>query len=163
MKSSVSGRVKSFDKSKGYGLVEVPGRVADFFLHINDVQRGSPTPVVRGLCSGLLLLVFIRIVYEAFNRSLPSSFDAWSVGDWLISYRVGFIRRGLLGSIILALSDLTSLRPEMIVFAIKLLCFSMIFLLAMRAVLKAPRLKVAHLLLLMSPAVLLFPFNQLQG
>lgn len=34
-------------------------------------------------------------------RIATSSFDGWGVGDWLISYDGGFVRRGLFGSLVL--------------------------------------------------------------
>ena len=60
------------------------------------------------------------------NRYYDSN---WTVSEWLISYAGGFIRRGLPGSIIHALSTLLGISPIYIIWAICLLAYSLLIFL----------------------------------
>ena len=61
------------------------------------------------------------LIYVAATNSSRVTENAWLVGEWLISYEGGFHRRGLAGSAILAVSDLTGAGPLWVVFVIQVL------------------------------------------
>lgn len=52
---------------------------------------------------------------------------SWSLADWLINYQGGFVRRGLLGEIALHLSRLLHIRPLLLVLAMGVLGYSVLF------------------------------------
>ena len=76
----------------------------------------------------LLAGVFIMVLVIAWNRSAVGSFDAYGVGDWLINYAPGFIRRGFGGFVLLKVADLASLRPETVAFIVKAAVLGIIYL-----------------------------------
>jgi hypothetical protein len=87
--------------------------------------------------------------------------DGWRMGDWLINYSGGFVRRGLFGQVFLSLSDVSSINPG--VFAAISQCFfyAVFFLFSYLLLRKAPLLKYA--LLIVSPFVFTFQLNDLEG
>ena len=50
----------------------------------------------------IFLIIFSKSFYVA-------GFDAYGIGDMLINYQCGFVRRGLLGTLFLKFSDLSGL------------------------------------------------------
>lgn len=87
--------------------------------------------------------------------------DGWTTGDWLINYSAGPIRRGLMGEIILLLSsNLISLL--WITYAIQVAIYFAIFLIVL-TLYKTQDRPPFWLLILFSPAFLLFPFYDIQG
>ena len=105
------------------------------------------------LSSFMALLLFsnIRSLWAFAKLS-----NGWIIGDWLINYQGGFVRRGLGGSLLLLVSDLLKIPPNLTVafFQILLYCsyFVILFLL-----IRKKSLNTWFLILLLSPATLLFP------
>ena len=69
----------------------------------------------------ILALVFSGswIYYSAHSWVFSIKPNPWITGEWLINYSAGFQRRGALGSLTLALSDLTSLSPTFVAFVMQ--------------------------------------------
>ena len=88
--------------------------------------------------------------------------NGWTLGDWLINYASGFVRRGLIGSIILSFSDVTSFSPLRIThvwqIALYLLAASIFFALIFRRT-----IELWFVLFIFSPATFLFPLLDIQG
>jgi hypothetical protein len=61
------------------------------------------------------------LIYVAAANSSRVNENAWLSGEWLISYEGGFHRRGLAGSAILAVSDLTGAGLLWVVFVVQVL------------------------------------------
>lgn len=95
-------------------------------------------------------------------RFAASESDGWRIGDWLVSYRFGFVRRGLLGSPLLWVAERSGTPPQWVVFwlvaALYTLLFSCLVGLLWRRTLNA-----WVMALLLSPAALLFPINDSGG
>jgi hypothetical protein len=90
----------------------------------------------------------------------------WQTGDWLINYKAGFIRRGLIGEIFLILSEISTIPLLVVAFSVQssilFLCFFYHFR-TVRIVLENRMQKQTFLLisLLLSPAGILFEFYNL--
>jgi len=56
-----------------------------------------------------LILIFIATAIGAYSGYVAH--NVWKMGDWLINYQGGLIRRGLLGEVIFQLSLLTHINP----------------------------------------------------
>lgn len=99
----------------------------------------------------LLLLCFLYILSRLSAEAFLDVGSSWQQGDWLINSHEVMIRRGLLGSIILTLSDLLPLNPAQ---TVMLLQGVMLLLLAVTVALIALELEgsSALWLLLLSPA-----------
>jgi hypothetical protein len=97
-----------------------------------------------------------RYAVQIFNGG-----NSWKTGDWLINYSVGPIRRGLVGTVLLTVSD----------FGLPLLWLTYIFQVSIYASILIIVLKLYKqserglfwLLILYSPAFLLFPFYDFGG
>lgn len=101
-----------------------------------------------------LLLIWIRYIAHlrvGAYESLP-----FRVGDWLVSYETGFVRRGLPGSPILALTTLLGVQPNQIVLWLQTALYTLLSCLLMMLA-RGKRLNIWFLAFLFSPAGLLFP------
>jgi len=114
----------------------------------------TATTRVQLILLGALALVWAR--YVAHLRDAAAESAPFRVGDWLVSYEVGFVRRGLPGSLILAATTSFDAAPELVVFWIQAVLYTLLsvllFVLARRR-----RLNVWFLVFLFSPLALLFP------
>lgn len=87
--------------------------------------------------------------------------DEWSMGDWLINYCGGAVRRGLIGTIILYISEpIFSLRWT--TYLVQILFYMLIYLFVIK-IYKLRERDWTWSLFLFSPAFILFPFYDLQG
>jgi hypothetical protein len=100
-----------------------------------------------------VFLVFVA--YYFWNLRGDASDDSYRLGDWLINYSQGFIRRGLIGTILISISDL-GVSLIWLVFATQVGFYGLIFFLTQRIYLMRDR-GAEWLLLLFSPAFLFFP------
>lgn len=93
------------------------------------------------------------IIFGLFRTILTERLyeNGWTVGEWLINYSGGFVRRGLTGTIIYYLSLLTQVNPIIFVHL-----FSLISYFAYLYLLKNCK-KVFSRIFLLSPLVSLFP------
>ena len=104
------------------------------------------------------LALFFLLIMRAYLLNLYAyaiSCDGYIVGEWLINFKAGFVRRGLSGSMLLSLADWLSLKPNLTVMGFQLIFFIgymlLLFILLSR---KQPGL--FFTLMLLSPATLLF-------
>jgi len=81
--------------------------------------------------------------------------DSWTVGEWLISYAGGFIRRGLPGQVIFYLSTLLDINPIFLIWFISV--FSILFLFILIKLLSWDKFQKSFLL---SSLVLLGPISE---
>ena len=92
-----------------------------FMSHFWGVSLSSADSIVMLMLSATFLRGILRNISE--NNSYN---DSWTVGEWLINYSGGFVRRGLPGSGIYHLTILTGVNPENLVLAISLLFFAIL-------------------------------------
>jgi hypothetical protein len=106
---------------------------------------------------------FIFIFFHAlFLMSTPKAPDTWLVGDWLINYHGGFVRRGLIGEIFLDISQWLGIEMVTLVVVTQLLVYLVFFVSACRLSLDAT-FSASSFLLICSPAFILFPVLDSQG
>lgn len=87
--------------------------------------------------------------------------NPWKTGDWLIHYETGWVRRGLMGSVLLALSDM-GLPLLWLTFAVQTGVLVGLFAIVVHLYRMVPREREWWLVLL-NPAFLLFPFFSIEG
>ena len=107
----------------------------------------------KKLESILIFYFFILLIFSSILNLLQDQWtiNAWTIGEWLINYEGGFVRRGLFGSIIYKLSYGLNINPFLIVNILSFLIFiSFLYLL------KDTR-KYFSSLFLLSPIVSLAP------
>ena len=112
----------------------------------------SPWLTRRSLLSVLFVLILLFLYAAPFSRPLAG----WPLGELLVNYQGGFVRRGLLGELIfhasstLDLSPITLLRALFVVLSIlNILIFVSLSSVEERLIKRLP--------LLLAPALLLFP------
>ena len=95
---------------------------------------------------------FIFFTYRFFKRE-----NGYILGDWLINYHGGFTRRGLFGDIIIYLSNIIKL--DLInLFFISVIILYLIFIILFINILLKAKINFFVLLLIFSPATILFNF-----
>ena len=101
-------------------------------------------------------LFCFRYAIEIFNGG-----SGWKTGDWLINYSAGPIRRGLTGTILLTASDF-GLPLLWATYFFQVAIYAAIFLAVLKLYKRTER-SLFWLLILYSPAFLLFSFYDIQG
>lgn len=81
----------------------------------------------------------------------------WTTGDWLLSYRAGFVRRGLTGSITYGLTDWTGINALYVAVATQLLVFGALVAVVL-FILSRLEMTVPVAILALSPAFVLMEF-----
>lgn len=104
---------------------------------------------------------FFLIIVATYFNEVRHDLGIWKTADWLISYQAGWLRRGLMGSILSVISDL-GLPLKWVVFTVQVVLFFLIFHLVQKIYDMCDR-KSEWWLFLYSPAFLLFPFYDLGG
>ena len=101
----------------------------------------------------LTFYFFILIIISSIFNLLRNNtyYDVWTIGEWLINYQGGFVRRGLFGSIIYKLSYIFNINPIAIIH-ISTLLFFVLFLYLLK-----DSKKYFSTLFLLSPIVSLAP------
>ena len=97
-----------------------------------------------------LLIIIGGLLNTLSNKTYLD--DSWTIGEWLINYQGGFVRRGLLGEGIYLLCNVIKISP---IYVIWLISISSYFLLLKLTIFEAKN-KVSNLFLL-SPGVFLAP------
>jgi len=122
-------------------------------------KEGLPVHFKAAILS-YLFLVFVATVCGAWL--VFESNSVWKVGDWLINYQGGFVRRGLIGELFFVLSSWTGLSPVFFVFATQVACYFFYFLFS-GLLLTRQRRALPFIILLLSPFIFLFQIHDFQG
>ena len=64
--------------------------------------------ILRAVVIAYLVAASLYITLR-YLREIAKGGQVWTTGDWLLSYRAGFMRRGLTGSLTYGLTDLTGI------------------------------------------------------
>jgi hypothetical protein len=106
-----------------------------------------------------LLLVFyaISLVSDPGLRHHP-----WLIGDWLTNYQGGFVRRGLVGDLLLRVSSLTGIEIGILVVVLQLLLY-LVFLKQAYSLSANSSFTPLNAMLICSPAFILFPILDQYG
>ena len=102
-----------------------------------------------------VFLIFIGVYSLAFELWLASGVSPWIVGDWLINYSGGFVRRGLEGSVVLLIGHLTRIPLNLVVYGMQSVVFVLFLWLVWRLV-QGIRWTFLMAAVLLSPATLEF-------
>ena len=98
----------------------------------------------------------IALVTLIFGWHNVKAQNDWAIGEWLINYAAGFVRRGLLGQIVLELARFTHIPIFVVVLAIEMLLY-LTFFLCVLSLVRGLRWSLPLAAILLSPATLAFP------
>jgi hypothetical protein len=129
------------------------------------IKRMTGSLPLTRLSQNILIGIFILIAfyfsvlgnwlhYEAHNST--------TMGDWLINYQGGFIRRGFLGECVYQLSMYSKWSAGLIVFYLQLIFYFLFFIFTYFSILKQKQLY-SHWLLIFSPFIFYFQVLDPQG
>ena len=93
---------------------------------------------------------------QAFLQAAARNIDPWFIGDWLINYQGGVVRRGLVGEIFFQVSQRLGVDIILLVIVIQLLVYLIFLINTYRLVLNSP-FSAWNAALIFSPAFMLFP------
>ena len=116
------------------------------------------TKIIVAVFFGIVLIAIIT----SYFREVSNGGSDWKTGDWLINYGSGFVRRGAFGELAIFLSELLSLDLLWTVAMIQSLILFLVFFLVLMIFFRTDRSPV-ELMILISPAFLLFPFYDSLG
>ena len=119
-------------------------------MQSKDAKKIKTSRLEKSLTLYFLFLIIISSIDNLLKNN--SYNNVWTIGEWLINYEGGFVRRGLFGSIIYKLSYGLQINPIVIV-----QIFSVLFFIFFLYLLKDTR-KYFSILFLLSPLVSLAPF-----
>jgi len=128
-----------------------------------DDKQAPAEPKLRAkrlLVFGYLATVFLLTSWWAFV-SIEAA-HAYKLGDWLINYSAGFVRRGFMGSFVFWLESVTAIRPSVTVFMVQVGCYLSYFGFAGSLLLRQKSLA-PYLLLLFSPYLFTFQLSDVGG
>lgn len=130
---------------------------------MNHADRMSLSPRTAVL-SVLLALLLIPAFVASYNNLLAVHriWHPFTVGDWLINYAGGFVRRGLMGEILMLLSNATGLSISTLLFALQIGLLVAFFACVVRLIF-AQRNVWPFLLLTVSPVILMFQVHDAAG
>ena len=126
------------------------------FIRTTHFQDFCERPVLRGAVQIYLAVASVYTVLR-YLMQVRLGGQVWTTGDWLISYRAGFIRRGLTGSITYGLTDLTGIPALYVAAATQILIFAALIA-AVLFMIRHIKMSVPVAILAMSPVFLLMPF-----
>lgn len=104
--------------------------------------------------SFFFIIVIIKYLFTLYLWAIEC--DGWIIGDWLINFQAGFVRRGLSGSLILNLSDFLKLKPNFTVMWIQMTIY-IAYMFILFFLIYRKKINMWFLILLLSPVTLLFP------
>lgn len=110
---------------------------------------------VRKILMVYFSLIFFATAYIGVVHYIDN--DSWVIGDWLINYEGGFIRRGFLGQIALLFES-----PKTFVFCLQLFFYMFILASSYVLIVNTGVLK-KYSLIICSPAIFLFQIYDYQG
>ncbi len=123
----------------------------NIYIKTGDLKRFVPF---------IIWPVFLTFVFHYFKQ-VSSGGHIWKTADWLISYYVGPVRRGLIGSLLIFISDF-GISLKWLVFSVQVVFYFLIFFLTQKLYLMRER-GYEWLMLLFSPAFIFFPFYSFRG
>lgn len=135
-----------------------------------QTRSAASSPHQRALLNGnALSRALVAVVLSAaFGLQMRSQWQlieigtqSFLIGDWMISYAGGFVRRGLFGSMLIAVAN-DAAAALMLLFAVQTLLYFIIFAIAMRWVFVLPGTRDWSVFFL-SPAFLLFGLGDFLG
>ena len=117
------------------------------------VERASVTEYFRLIFKVYLAFIsFVTVCYGLMNWRIRSD---WAIGEWLINYQAGFIRRGLTGEVALLVGRALHVSPMTIVVLMQLLLYGLM-LYAVWRLLEGTDWELWVMALVLSPATLAF-------
>ena len=122
---------------------------------VEELNTGYRLSFWHWLVAAVIIYIFINLLNSAIAQLQLSTADTWRIGDWMINYQGGFVRRGFLGEILLHLSRLTKVNDVVLIVILQLFLY-LVFFISTFQLIKASSFSIVILMLVFSPAFFLF-------
>ncbi|MBT8075730.1 MAG: hypothetical protein KJN61_04615, partial [Gammaproteobacteria bacterium] len=132
-------------------------------LDLGDISTSSARKVedfLQKYLRAYFLVILVTTIAAAYYGYLD--LHPFKMGDWLINYQGGFIRRGFLGELFLQLSLITNINPGVYALLFQI-SFYALFLWFSYSLLRRQAYLVPYAFLILSPFIFTFQINDLQG
>ena len=130
-------------------------KVYDFFEKVAHAGLSKSQRVFIGIVLAFMLGQTLYFIFLSQYGVL----NPWCVGDWLINYRAGFMRRGLAGWLLLGGLHYWGVSPIIELQYFKTFCYLIIYGFTFYLIIFCHRPMFLYALILLSPACLLLPVN----
>jgi hypothetical protein len=131
------------------------------FLTQNEVvTRTSLNKLLKRFLAPYFFVLVVFIAIGSWNQ--VGFHEGFNVGDWLINYQGGFVRRGLLGEGLYQLARLSSVSPAILLVFLQTIIFSVYFLFSYKVLLRKNDL-LKYIILIFSPFLFTFAINSQAG
>ncbi len=129
-------------------------------IQSGDPARARLERLIRAILVPYLALLFLATAWVAWQG--VSENHPWRIGDWLINYQGGFVRRGLSGELTLLLSASSGIDPGFWIWSVQLACYLAFFGFSASLLTKQASLQ-PYLWLLFSPFLFAFQLHDHVG
>lgn len=136
--------------------------IIDITKNTNTKEHVASNLVWKTLNLIALVVMFGILLKYAVDHLTNYPIHPWFHGDWLINYQGGFVRRGLIGEIILWLSRIFNVRVIVLVVTTQLLVFLLFYVNVFKLV-QLSSFTPLNIALVYSPAFMLFAVNDPNG
>ena len=130
-------------------------RILTMQLSANNLEK-----ILQKSLPYFFALVFITTVVGALSGYLEH--DPMRMGDWLINYQGGMVRRGFSGEVFYQLAHFTHINPGLYAFIFQIFFYA-VFLFFAYALLKKQPVLLPYALLIFSPFIFTFQINDFRG
>lgn len=124
------------------------------------VERSKVDSFLRKFISVYFIALAVLITIGAWHQ--VGFHEGFNIGDWLINYQGGFVRRGLIGEVLYFISRATGVSPAIYLVALQGIIFSVYFYFSWR-LLKEKNDLVKYAFLIFSPFLFTFAINSQAG
>jgi hypothetical protein len=151
------------ESSSGLTVIS-PETAVPFSVATWDMEHGALESVSEGWKRWLfgLYLVFVAGYSIWTAVGVTRGDNPWIIGDWLINYSGGFVRRGLTGALVMLLHHATGIPLQWVVFWIQTGVF-LLFLVCVYRLTRGMRWSYLMVTVLLSPATLAFTVLEPSG
>jgi len=105
-------------------------------------------------------IIFLLTLYTSYRQFIGN--NPWTIGDWLINYQGGFVRRGLFGQFIYELHLQSGLQLGLIVMGVHWTFYTIFFYFAAR-IISNEKEPMSVLLLVISPFIFTYQIHSIEG
>lgn len=130
------------------------------FFKGGEVNREDVNAFLRRFLPYYFFGIWIAIVIGSWHQ--VGFHEGFNIGDWLINYEGGFVRRGLIGECLYLLSRFTGLTPVIYLVILQGIIFAVYFYFSWR-MLKGKSDLVKYAFLIFSPFLFTFAINSQAG
>ncbi len=121
----------------------------------NTFETNMHQTILKILLSIILLILSFFYCSNLLLNAIKC--HGYSIGDWLINFQGGFVRRGLGGEIFLYFSDLVKIKPNYLVWIVQVILIVLIYCILIKIIWKK-ELNIWFVMLCFTPYGLLFTF-----